>query len=384
MRNICLSVGAIAAVLLSGCKGGGKLIVTIHNGLDFDRTENVSVPWSDVESAIEAATPQNVVVIDADGNQVLSQIEITEDENGEQLGQLLFQARVAARGESVYTVKVGDRPAQYEPQVGGRYVPERKDDYAWENDIVAFRIYGKALEEEMISPGVDVWCKKGGKLVIDEWYKLNDYHHNHGDGMDCYKVGVSLGAGASVPVVDTVLFFPHNWARYKNIVEGAVSKSFELEYDPFEVNGSEATLTKQITIDAGSNFYDCTDIYTGSGFDVAIGVVRHNVKQYAEGENWLAFVEPASDSDDPERDGDIYLALISLRGDVKAVIEKGAGGHSLIVVEGGENPEVCYTVGAGWSGGNVADFESWVKMVEERAAASCTPLYVSSWSKAKH
>ena len=27
------------------------------------------------------------------------------------------------------------------------YVPERKDDFAWENDKIAFRAYGKALRK---------------------------------------------------------------------------------------------------------------------------------------------------------------------------------------------------------------------------------------------
>ena len=49
-------------------------------------------------------------------------------------------------------------------KVMARYVPERADDFVWENDLVAYRAYGKALEGNPTSPGFDVWVKKAGKL----------------------------------------------------------------------------------------------------------------------------------------------------------------------------------------------------------------------------
>ena len=48
-------------------------------------------------------------------------------------------------------------PAQESAKVFGRHVPERKDDFAWENDRIAFRMYGPALEADgEISSGIDV------------------------------------------------------------------------------------------------------------------------------------------------------------------------------------------------------------------------------------
>ena len=73
-----------------------------------------------------------------------------------------------------------------------RAVPERADDFVFENDLIAGRFYGEALEGNPTSPGIDIWVKKPGALVADEWYKgaMEDpdyYHHDHG-GKDCYKV----------------------------------------------------------------------------------------------------------------------------------------------------------------------------------------------------
>ena len=57
-----------------------------------------------------------------------------------------------------------------EPKVMARTVPERADDFVFENNLIAGRFYGKALEGNPTSPGLDIWVKLPGKLVADEWY----------------------------------------------------------------------------------------------------------------------------------------------------------------------------------------------------------------------
>ena len=56
------------------------------------------------------------------------------------------------------------------PSVMARYVPERADDFVFENDLIAGRFYGEALEGNPTSPGLDIWVKLPGKLVADDWY----------------------------------------------------------------------------------------------------------------------------------------------------------------------------------------------------------------------
>ena len=57
-----------------------------------------------------------------------------------------------------------------QPKVYGRFVPERKDDFAWENEYAAFRMYGPALRPENPSNGVDLWLKASPELVVDRFY----------------------------------------------------------------------------------------------------------------------------------------------------------------------------------------------------------------------
>ena len=60
--------------------------------------------------------------------------------------------------------------SQSDPKVMARHVPERADDFVFENNLIAGRIYGKALEGNPTSPGIDIWVKMPGKLVANEWY----------------------------------------------------------------------------------------------------------------------------------------------------------------------------------------------------------------------
>ena len=71
-----------------------------------------------------------------------------------------------------------------------RFVPERMDDFAWESDRIAHRMYGPALitGEGTISSGVDVWVKSTRNMIINKWYKSGEYHADHGEGLDGYSV----------------------------------------------------------------------------------------------------------------------------------------------------------------------------------------------------
>ena len=122
------------------------------------------------------------------------------------------------------------------PKVMARAVPERADDFVFENDLIAGRFYGKALEGNPTSPGLDIWVKMPGQLVANDWYEhaVNEdpdyYHHNHG-GKDCYKVAVSLGGGASAPILNGELIYPAtNYRSYEMLEETPTRVRFALDH----------------------------------------------------------------------------------------------------------------------------------------------------------
>src|SRR5699024_9190524 len=124
-----------------------------------------------------------------------------------------------------------------------RYVPERKDDFAWENDRIAFRAYGKALEgTNEDAHGFDVWVKRTDQPVLNRRYKGNDYHNDHGDGLDYYHVGLTLGAGNIAPYTNDSIRYPGNYRKWKVLDNGPIRSTFQLFYDSWKVEGKDVGL----------------------------------------------------------------------------------------------------------------------------------------------
>ena len=160
---------------------------------------------------------------------------------------------------------VGCAPKEQQPKVYGRYVPERKDDFAWENEYAAFRMYGPALLSENPSNGIDLWLKNSPALVIDTMYgrELKDhrpYHINYDGNLDCYKVAHTCGAGGLV--VLTADGEGTNSEGYRTWIGGPYDRweileqkpdrfVFRLEYDSLLVAGQILHESLTITVEAG-------------------------------------------------------------------------------------------------------------------------------------
>lgn len=140
-----------------------------------------------------------------------------------------------------------------QPKVYGRYVPERKDDFAWENEYAAFRMYGPALKPENPSNGVDLWLKASPELIVDSFYYREHvlgkpYHINYGKGLDCYKVGHTCGCGGLVVLADNKTYVGGPYDRWEIVEQSPEKFVFRLEYDSLQVG--ESVLQESITITA--------------------------------------------------------------------------------------------------------------------------------------
>lgn len=159
-----------------------------------------------------------------------------------------------------------------QPKVYGRYVPERKDDFAWENEYAAFRMYGPALRPEDPSNGVDLWLKASPELVVDSFYYREHvldlpYHINYGKGLDCYKVGHTCGAGGLVVLAeeDNVdkLYVGGAYDRWEILEQTPEKLVFKLEYDSFLVAGHILQESIVITAEAGKMLNRADVVLTG-------------------------------------------------------------------------------------------------------------------------
>ncbi|MBR4994733.1 MAG: DUF4861 family protein [Alistipes sp.] len=354
---------------LCGCSIFGRPVsVEIKNPSAVDsRAEVVEVMWCDVQYCV--SYPDNVVVYNPAGEEVASQLVFAEDGS---LKSILFQVDVAA-GEAVqYKIGRGKR-ADYESKVFGRYVPERMDDYAWENNLTAYRIYGPSLKDPR-TQGVDVWVKNTSKLIIDEWFARNDYHHNYGEGMDCYKVGNTLGGGALAVVSDGKLQLSGNYTTQECVINGPLRTSAVFSYDAMEVAGGKVVMHRTITLDADSRF--TRQEYSFDGFDgeidVVAGVITHDVKQRSDGANFVAITEAASDTKDAERDGNISLAVI-LDGGAQC---EDINSHAVVTKRVKAGDKIVMLNGSGWSQGGVGSHDEWLQQVTTAAVRLSQPLEV--------
>lgn len=163
----------------------------------------------------------------------------------------------------------------------GRYVPERLDDFAWENDKIAFRMYGKALEEggKGNAYGIDVWVKRTDRMIINERYKKAEYHVDHGDGMDYYHVGFTLGAGNMAPYVNDSIWYSKNYSTWKILDNGPLRTTFQLDFEEWEVAGKKMKAVKTVSIDAGSQLNKIEVKYTSSDetikqIPMVVGIIK--------------------------------------------------------------------------------------------------------------
>jgi hypothetical protein len=145
--------------------GRAAATVTVKNELDMARpSQTIDLKWSDVAAALPDVKPDRVVVTDSDGKQVVAQPIWLQPSKKKPADEFVFQADFAPNQTRSFTLAAGV-PAPYDPKVYGRWVPERHDDFAWENDRIAFRSYGPDLEKvEPACSGVDVWPKRTRSL----------------------------------------------------------------------------------------------------------------------------------------------------------------------------------------------------------------------------
>ena len=370
---------ASAAAILASCSVDSQSVI-VTNDTELSReNETVELCFKALQKADKSLTAENVVVYDMAGEQIPSQVYTESDGTV----KLLFQVTVEAGAAGKYVVKAGERE-DYPMLAYSRHVPERKDDYAYENNKVAGRIYGPALEFPRTF-GSDIWLKCTDRLVINDWFKKMDYHHNYGEGMDCYKVGGTLGGGALVPYSDGETFvIGDNWASVQHICDGPVRTKAEFTYNAFDVNGKQYSASRVIELDANSHFVKSVTAFHPVGheadsLDLVLGAIQHEVINRYDAINWIAFTEVASDTKQPEIDGNISVALIYDEAELADNSLKAIGdiaGHAAIITREATNKPVTVWTGSGWSLAGIDAPDVWTVMVGDFAYAQANPLKV--------
>ncbi|MFR9594045.1 MAG: DUF4861 family protein, partial [Rikenellaceae bacterium] len=322
-----------AAVMAYSCSTVPTARLTFENTTDVDRVEEmVEVELATLKSSMGVMSDETFVVYSASGKEIPSQI--TYD------GKLIFQVSVAPMSKSTYKIKVGT-PAEYESKVYGRQFPERLDDFAWENDRIAYRVYGPAsqvLDQKLY--GYDVWTKSVTRMVLEERYKMDldpvwrakiaevaktdqakademlrsvSFHVDHGTGMDAYNVGPTLGAGTLALMESGKILYPYCYKDYEILEMGPLRLTVKLTYNPLKVaDRDDVVETRTLVVDAGTQFVKTKVSYSNirKSTKVVAGIVMAGAKgkqaKVSKKEGFAAY----ADVDRLEEQGTIFVGTI--------------------------------------------------------------------------
>ena len=340
--------------------------VSVKNDSDVFRTQQtVEISLAEIRQKLPHATAENVAVMESDtARWITSQIVDGDDGQPE---TLLFQTDFLPNEKKSFVIYAGIGRTKLPPptlKTTARFVPERMDDFAWENDRIAFRMYGPALWKQdgpsNAGSGIDVWCKHVREPVVDAFYKNGDYHNDHGLGVDCFKVGSVRGCGGSAVWADDKLWTSKCFEKWKVIETGPIRATFELTYEPWDVAGRKVSEKKRISLDLGSNFNRIESRFNAEGTEpllIAIGLTMTKGSTVDHEENWAT----AWESTDGKDNGMLGLAMIVPGGTFKE-----AKNHALMLSQVAPGKSSVYYAGAAWSKGlDFKDREAWNKYVKK-------------------
>jgi len=401
MKSFSLRATLVALVVCAPVAEAAAVTITVTHGLDAARPATVvSVPFAQIAAIDPALRMFHVVVRDSRGRSLPLQItNYQHDHRGAQYDDLVFSYDFAA-GEkrAVFTLEpVATATAPEAPCVYARFVPERLDDVAWENDRIAHRMYGFALNtpaaggERLRGSGIDVWAKRVSYPIIDRWYaKGHDQFHKdgEGEGLDLYSIGGSRGAGGTGVWDGTKLWTSDNFVDGQMLSNGPRRAAFKLNYAPFDAGAQgRVAETKQFTVDCGGNFDAVESVFDFPVDEavVGIGISEHPAVQGFPAAvltrdpqgRWMSFWEE-------NQDGGLGVAVILANDATPAGFahEDAPGGkgnaNNVLLVKARDAVPLRYFTGAGWTkSGQFDGRAAWETYVKDYAARAQNPLSVT-------
>lgn len=386
----------MAAIFLVSASGDASLapekqiVLGVSNPTPIAREEVIAIPLKDVVQRLPTSNPNKIRVETSSGNQELP-TQIFNSVAGDPADQLLLLVSIAAKQTIQLRFFVSNSPTAQKPLVYGRAVPERKDDFAWENDKVAYRVYGPALQETgEVSSGIDVWSKRVSDLIINDWYAKDaegqrtknrelTYHKDTGQGLDSYDVGLTRGCGGTAIHSGGKFSVSNNYTHAEVLANGPIRFQFRLHYAAWPAGDLQASEEKLITLDAGTHLNQIQSTFSFAGapaLQAAIGLATHAHAETAASpeQGILSVWEPLTDPS-AGMDG----TGVVLPAGVAATITQ-ADGNIYFVLKAKPNVAVVYYAGAGWSKSDVSDQAAWQKYLKDFSLSLQHPLKMS-WDR---
>ncbi|WP_164110036.1 MULTISPECIES: DUF4861 family protein [Sphingobacterium] len=363
-----LAIGCLSYSLAQAQK-----VIEITNTSDKGRLEIISIPYKQFSRHFTVDSIFNVV---EKNSETVYPYQL-EKLGGTEIKNVLIQVDITAKGTLQLVIKK-ENPTFIQPKTYARYVPERFDDFAWENDVVAFRLYGKALEGRGDdAQGMDYWSKRTKDLIIDKWYKSEDYHKDHGDGLDYYSVGQTLGAGDMALFFGDQVHYTKHYRKFQILDNGPLRTTFKLSFETEDFDGQHISLSKTISLDAGKNFNKITIDLTNNAAKntpIVLGLAKRNETnpkyEFDQENNTLAYWEP-----EIKNFGQTGTALIIPKRKVTFLPNENKQFLLKTIVK--NHTPLTYYNGAAWNkAGKISSFADWEDFVEDYSESLQIPLKV--------
>ena len=401
-------MSAAVIALMASCTQEKDVTVSVSNPLKIDRVEEiVEVSADDILGKLKLDETEEFVITDENNAEVPYQL--TAD------NKIIFPVTVKSEATTSYNIIKG-QPSHINTLVYGRQYPERLDDIAWENDKAAYRAYGPALQQTGEKAyGYDVFTKSVSELVVEDRYAMDldpdtramikqlreegkkaeadslanaiSYHIDHGNGMDCYAVGPTLGGGTAALMPDSAIVYPYCYRNFEILDNGPLRFTVKLEYNPLTIDGDTTVVeTRLIQLDKGSHLNRTTVSYTSlkKDYPIGVGLVLHEAfpDRYSMNQEggYIAYSDPTTE---PKSDnGIIYMGAVFPNALELAKVQlfdkpvSGAIGHVLGINTYQPGDEFEYYWGSAWSKCGFDD-ERWNSYLEEYAMKVRNPLIVA-------
>jgi pectinesterase len=377
-----------------------KLTVTAKNSLQIARpSETIELAWAELKKSLPTLHPQRVQVKDkASGVQLRWQVIDTDGDGSPD--QLIFQGDFQPGETKTFLIEASPdwTPTQktsvhcgyydlHDVAREGKVVDE--DDFAWENDRIAFRIYGPTTAKLFASSGVDVWVKRVPYPILDKWHdSIKDFHKDYGEGGDFYTVGGSRGCGGIAVRKDGKLYVSGDFVAHKVLANGPIRTMFEVTYAPWDAGGLKVSETKRISLDAGQNLSRHDITFQCEGVEkvpYAIGLAKIKDAKFSSGKesDWMGLWGPLNN--DPKLNGELGIGVVVSQPQPVELLSTdepwtyaAMPGHHLAVAEATVGKPATHYAGAGWcKGRGFRTADDWFHYLDQFAQRLRSPLEIS-------
>lgn len=228
--------------------------------------------------------------------------------------------------------------------------------------------------------------RKSLQAELRETDILTSFHLDHGNGLDPYRVGATLGLGAPSLMVGKNQVLPYCYKTYKILDNGPLRFTVELTYNPSTVGDMKNVVEHRIiSLDKGSNFNKMTVWYDGltQATDFATGFPIHEedteTKTFAK--DYVSYADPTDNIE--VNNSQVYVGVLFPEGidhTYYQLFDKkhdGATGHALGLKRGLKNGEkYSYYFGAAWSKYDVKSYAEWQIRIKDYLDARKMPLKI--------